>query len=70
MPDEDVAVPDEYVQAAGLRSRSAAVQCAIRLVRQADLEQHYAEAWGEWHASGDGSAWQGTVGDGLADASR
>ncbi|MHB8452822.1 MAG: ribbon-helix-helix domain-containing protein [Mycobacteriales bacterium] len=36
--EEDVALLDEYARASGLRSRSAAVQYAIRLLRHADLE--------------------------------
>lgn len=36
---EDVALLDEYARASGLRSRSAALQHAIRLLRHADLEQ-------------------------------
>ncbi len=68
--DEDVAVLDEYVQTSGLRSRSAALQHAIRLLRRPNLEQDYAVAWNEWESSGEQSAWEGTAGDGLTDAAR
>ncbi len=68
--EEDVALLDGYAQTAGLRSRSAAVQHAIDLLRNADLGDAYAAAWGEWGSSEDGAAWEGTVGDGLVDASR
>lgn len=68
--DEDVAVLDEYMQAAGLRSRSAALQHAIRLLRYPDLQRDYAAAWQEWESSGEQSAWEGTVADGLPDAAR
>ena len=47
LPDEDVAVLDEYVRAAGLTSRSAALRHAIRLLRYPDLEKDYAAAWDE-----------------------
>ncbi len=70
LSDDDVAVLDEYVRATGLRSRSAAVQHAVHLLREADLEQDYIAAWEEWECSEDRSAWEGTVGDGLADATR
>ena len=70
LPDEDVAVLDEYVRASGLSSRSAAVQVAVRLLRHPDLEQDYAAAWQEWDSSGEQGLWDGTVGDGLADAAR
>ena len=56
--DEDVAVLDEYVQASGLGSRSAALQHAIRLLRHPDLEQDYADAWQEWESSGEQAIWE------------
>jgi hypothetical protein len=62
---EDVAVLDEYSRTAGLASRSAAVQHAIRLLRLPNLEQDYAAAWDEWEASGDEEAWGKTSADGL-----
>ncbi len=68
--EEDVALLDRYARASGLRSRSAAVQYAIRLLRHADLEDDYATAWEEWESSGDRAAWESTAGDGLTDASR
>lgn len=70
LSEEEVAVLDEYARAAGLRSRSAALQHAIRLLRHADLEQDYAAAWDDWQSSGERTAWAGTVGDGLTDAPR
>ena len=68
LPDEDVAALDEYARAAGLRSRSAAVQRAIRYLQHPELEQHYAAAWEEWESSGEREAWETTTADGLADA--
>jgi len=70
VPEGDVRRLDEFVRSAGLPSRSAAVQYAIRLLRLPDLEQDYAAAWADWEASGGESAWAGTVSDGLADAAR
>ena len=70
LPDEDVAALDEYARASGLRSRSAAVQHAIQLLRHRDLEQDYVAAWDEWESSGELAAWEGMVADGLADAAR
>ena len=70
LSEDDVATLDEYAKAAGLRSRSAAVQRAIRLLRQQDLDEAYATAWQEWQASGEQAAWEGTVVDGLVDAAR
>lgn len=70
LPDEDVAVLDEYARASGLESRSAAVQAAIRLLRFPDLEQDYAAAWDKWESSGEQAAWEITVADWLAGAAQ
>jgi Arc/MetJ-type ribon-helix-helix transcriptional regulator len=65
-----VAALDKYAHAAGLSSRSAAIQQAIRLLGDPELEDSYAAAWDEWEASGDAAAWESTAADGLADAAR
>lgn len=70
LSDADVALLDDYARTAGLPSRSAAVQHAVRLLRHADLDADYAAAWDEWDASGDRDAWTSTTGDGLSDAPR
>ena len=70
LPDEDVAALDEYAHSAGITSRSAAIQRAIRLLAQPRLDDAYAAAWEEWEASGDAAAWDETTADGLADAAR
>jgi Arc/MetJ-type ribon-helix-helix transcriptional regulator len=70
LPDEDVALLDEYARTSGMASRSAVVHHAIRLLRYEELEQDYATAWSEWESSGEAETWEGTIGDGLADASR
>jgi len=70
LPEEDVAILDEYAHTSGLPSRSAALRHAIRLLRHPDLEQDYASAWEEWESSGDQALWEATAGDGLADAAR
>jgi len=70
LSDDDVALLDEYARTSGLRSRSEALQHAIGLLRHADLEQDYAAAWEDWESSPERAAWEGTVGDGLADAPR
>jgi Arc/MetJ-type ribon-helix-helix transcriptional regulator len=65
LSDADVAALDEHVRAAGLPSRSAALQRAVRLLTQEQLEQDYAAAWSEWDESGDREAWQGVRTDGA-----
>ena len=70
LSDEDVAVLDTYVERAGLPSRSAGVQRAIRMLRYPALEDDYGDAWAEWSAARDDDAWDNTTGDGLGDAAR
>jgi Arc/MetJ-type ribon-helix-helix transcriptional regulator len=70
LPDEDVAALDEYAREQGLKSRSAALQRAIQMLRHPALEQDYSAAWEEWEASGEEAAWVATAADGLADAAR
>lgn len=70
LPDEDVAVLDEYARTAGLPSRSAALQHAVRMLRLPDLEQDYEAAWQDWEESGDQAAWDVAAADGLTNAAR
>lgn len=70
LPDEDVAILDEFVRIAGLPSRSAALQHAVRMLRLRDLEEDYQAAWEEWESSRDYAAWEAAAGDGLTDAAR
>lgn len=70
LPEGDVVALDEYARAAGLRSRSAVVQHAIRLLHHPDLEHDYAAAWDEWEATGERAAWETTIANGLVDAAR
>lgn len=70
LSDEDVAALDRYVRAAGVPSRSAAIQRAIRMLSDPELEDAYTAAWDEWESSGEATAWEVTAADGLADAAR
>lgn len=70
LPDEDVEALDRYAKSAGVSSRSAAIQRAIHLLGDSELEESYATAWEEWEASGDAAAWDQTAGDGVGDAPR
>ncbi|MGL5819411.1 MAG: ribbon-helix-helix domain-containing protein [Phycicoccus sp.] len=70
LPPEDVAALDRYAKAAGVTSRSAAIQRAIRQLSRPELDDAYAAAWDEWEASGDASAWEETSADGVTDAAR
>lgn len=63
LPDEDVAVLDEFARRRGLGSRSAAVHHAVAMLRHPDLEDDYERAWTEWVASGDEALWEQTAAD-------
>jgi Arc/MetJ-type ribon-helix-helix transcriptional regulator len=65
IPDDDVEFLDQYARKAGLESRSAALQKAVRLLRAADLAAEYAAAWEEFDPRGDAALWETTVGDGI-----
>ena len=68
LPDEDVALLDDYVRTTGLSSRSAALQHAVRLLRHPHLERDYAEAWQQWTEAGEDEIWEAALGDGLTRA--
>ena len=70
LPEEDVAILDEFARTAGLPSRSAALHHAVRMLRLPELEHDYEAAWQEWEASGDQAAWDVTAADGLTRAAR
>ena len=65
LSEEDVAILDEHARTFGLRSRSAALHQAIRLLRHADLERDYAEAWADWDSTGDREACEAVSGYGI-----
>ncbi|WP_243738123.1 ribbon-helix-helix domain-containing protein [Cellulomonas shaoxiangyii] len=64
LPEDDVATLDRYVQQHPGATRSSAVQDAVRLLRDRTLQEQYGEAFAEWTASADASAWDSTSGDG------
>lgn len=70
LSQEDVAALDAYIQRAGLSSRSAGVQRAIRMLAHPTLEDDYAHAWSEWAASGEEEVWGSAAGDGFDDDAR
>jgi Arc/MetJ-type ribon-helix-helix transcriptional regulator len=65
LPEEDIVFLDEYAKNLGIRSRSAVIQRAVRLLRASELGPAYAEAWEEWKTTGEADAWDSVVGDGL-----
>lgn len=65
LPVVDVEVLDSYAHTHGVSSRSAALQHAIGLLREAELADAYEEAWDEWDASGEAALWETASADGL-----
>lgn len=71
LPRTDVEFLDEYSARTSAESRSAVIQAAIGLLREAELEADYAAAWEEWDAGTDAPLWDRVTADGLgADATR
>ena len=65
LPTVDVELLDTYAHAHAFASRSAALQHAIDLLRQAELADAYEEAWDEWDSSGEARLWETVSADGL-----
>ncbi|MFJ9644761.1 ribbon-helix-helix domain-containing protein [Streptomyces sp. NPDC004244] len=68
LPQEDVVFVDEYAARTDAESRSAVIHAAIGLLRAAQLEAEYTEAFAEWDEGEDAALWDRTVGDGVTDA--
>lgn len=65
LPDDDVKFLDSYAQAQGLRSRSAVLHKAVRLLRGIELAAAYEEAFASWGESEEAIDWDVTAGDNL-----
>jgi len=65
LSDEDIEFLDEYAKSLGVRSRSAVIQRAVRLLRVTGLGPAYAEAWEEWEATGGSNVWDSAAADGI-----
>ncbi len=65
LPEDDIEFLDAYARDQGMESRSAAVHRAVGLLRTSQLAAAYEDAWEEWDASDDASAWEATTADGL-----
>jgi Arc/MetJ-type ribon-helix-helix transcriptional regulator len=63
--DKDVEFLDYYVTTHDLESRSAALQAALRALRDLNLQDAYERAFTEWDGSEDQALWDTTVGDGI-----
>ncbi len=70
LPDADVEFLDAYAEREGFGSRSAVLLKAVRLLRGSQLGPAYEDAWETWATSDDGTLWETTAADGLANAAR
>ena len=61
LSDADLSYLDTQTLAGRYPSRSAALQDAIRKLRESELADAYAEAFAEW----DDDSWDDALGDGL-----
>lgn len=60
-----VAYLDRFQKEHDVKSRSEALEQAIKALRERDLDREYALAMAAWDASGDAELWDQVVGDGL-----
>lgn len=66
LSERDVAFLDQEALGGRFESRSAAVQEAVRLLRESRLADAYAEAYSEWKESGEEALWDAVIADGIA----
>lgn len=64
LPDADVELLDAVAEERN-ESRSAALQRAVRLLRESRLGDQYEQVWKEWEESGEAAVWDVTAGDGI-----
>lgn len=65
LPPELLEFVEDYQESHGTVSRSEVFAVALRLLRERELAQAYAQASQEWDNSEDYRLWDSTVGDGL-----
>jgi Arc/MetJ-type ribon-helix-helix transcriptional regulator len=65
LPDDDVEFLDAYAQSQGIKSRSAVVQKAVRMLRVSELGEAYEEAFTSWEDDKEAIAWDSVAADGL-----
>lgn len=67
LPEKEVDFLDEYARTRRMKSRSAVVRKAVKLLQAEKLEDDYAAAWAEWAAADDSVDWERTTDHGLDD---
>ena len=65
LPSEDVRFLDQYVRDQRLKSRSAALRRAVRMLRTVELGKAYEAAWKEFDAEGEAARWDRSTRDGA-----
>jgi Arc/MetJ-type ribon-helix-helix transcriptional regulator len=66
LPSDDVEFLDGYVRSQRVGSRSAVVRKAVGLLSASELGSACEDALQEWSDSGEATAWETAVGDGIA----
>jgi hypothetical protein len=65
LPEDNVEFLDAYARSQGIKSRSAVVHKAVRLLRVSDLGEAYEQAFTSWDDEGEAAAWDAVAADGL-----
>jgi Arc/MetJ-type ribon-helix-helix transcriptional regulator len=65
LPTEDVEFIDDHIRRRGARSRSAALQEALRMLRHAELVADYTCAWEQRDAAACGATADALAADGI-----
>jgi Arc/MetJ-type ribon-helix-helix transcriptional regulator len=65
LDERDVEFLDYQTAQGRFPSRSAGVSAGVRLLRDLDLADSYAEAFAQWADAESGRLWDSTTGDGV-----
>jgi Arc/MetJ-type ribon-helix-helix transcriptional regulator len=65
VPEADYRYLERVTADGAYPSRSAAVSAGVRLLRERDLAEDYAEDFARWRGSEDEALWEATSGDGI-----
>ena len=70
LPEKEVDLLDEYARTRRMKSRSAVVRKAVKLLQTEQLGDDYAAAWAEWTAADDSAGWERTTDHGISISDR
>jgi Arc/MetJ-type ribon-helix-helix transcriptional regulator len=67
LSDADIEFIDRYAECHDVKTRSAVLHKAVKVLQEEDLADAYEEAFIEWEESGEATIWDRAVRDGLED---